>query len=203
MTRNFLEGARRKRISYTPLGLYEAWRDLNAAKKVYFGTLVGLVLSVCVSFKCSNVQIINCGSFCPRSCSSLARVASMIPMVSSESPPIILSAAEEVNGMLCQQIYEVLRLTVIQDSLNIRTAVLDNDRWPVDIMEDPQHQGRPLMGLANETCHHCWVRAFVLHTFYIAYIVFSLPGTPLWIAFTYSKMHQIQEINRFFAPAGW
>jgi hypothetical protein len=46
MTRNFLEGARRKRVSYTPRGLYEEWRDLDAARKVYLGTYVGLVVSV-------------------------------------------------------------------------------------------------------------------------------------------------------------
>jgi hypothetical protein len=59
MTRNFLEGARRKRISYTPLGLYEAWRDLDAAKKVYFGTLVGLVVTVGDCLQCPNVHIAN------------------------------------------------------------------------------------------------------------------------------------------------
>jgi hypothetical protein len=46
LSRNFLEGARKKRMSYTPRGLYEAWRDLDAARKVYFGTLVGLAISV-------------------------------------------------------------------------------------------------------------------------------------------------------------
>lgn len=46
MTRDFLEGARKKRISYTPRGLYEAWRDLDPAKKVYVGTVAGLVISV-------------------------------------------------------------------------------------------------------------------------------------------------------------
>jgi hypothetical protein len=27
----------------------------------------------------------------------------------------------------------------------------------MDTMEDSQHQGRPLLGLANETCNHCRV----------------------------------------------
>jgi hypothetical protein len=50
MTRNFLEGARKKRVSYTPRGLYEAWWDLDAARKVYLGTMIGLVISVSESW---------------------------------------------------------------------------------------------------------------------------------------------------------
>ncbi|KAI4618142.1 uncharacterized protein J4E87_008152 [Alternaria ethzedia] len=110
MTRNFLEGARKKRMSYTPLGLLEAWRDLDAAKKVYFGTLVGLVLSLFWTM-----------------------------MVG----PWIL--------------------------------------WKIRNIKDV----------------HSWAWQTRLA------IIAGLPGTPLWIAFTYSKMHQIQDINKVFAPAGW
>jgi hypothetical protein len=46
LTRNFLEGARRKRLSYTPRGLWDAWIELDAAKKVYVGTVLGLIISV-------------------------------------------------------------------------------------------------------------------------------------------------------------
>lgn len=46
MTRNFLEGARKERIQYTPTGLWKAWINLNAATKVYVLTLVGLIVSV-------------------------------------------------------------------------------------------------------------------------------------------------------------
>jgi hypothetical protein len=53
MTRNFLEGARRKRVSYTPRGFYEAWRDLGAARKVYLGTYVGLITSVSMTLDTS------------------------------------------------------------------------------------------------------------------------------------------------------
>jgi hypothetical protein len=34
-------------------------------------------------------------------------------------------------------------------------------------------------------------------------IIAGLPGTPLWIAFTYSSMPEINRINNYFAPAGW
>lgn len=46
LTRNFLEGARKKRVSYTPRGLYDAWRGLDAARKVYLATLIGWVVTV-------------------------------------------------------------------------------------------------------------------------------------------------------------
>jgi hypothetical protein len=102
MTRNFLEGARRKRISYTPLGLYQAWRDLDAAKKVYFGTLAGLVLSVCDRPSHFNVHTANRSSSCLLLCCSLAPAASMMPMAFLESPPTTSSAAGEASGMSCQ-----------------------------------------------------------------------------------------------------
>jgi hypothetical protein len=38
---------------------------------------------------------------------------------------------------------------------------------------------------------------------HVTYALFSLPGTPLWIAFTYSNMESVKSITRFFAPAGW
>ncbi|KAJ4376770.1 hypothetical protein N0V86_006887 [Didymella sp. IMI 355093] len=34
-------------------------------------------------------------------------------------------------------------------------------------------------------------------------IIAGLPGTPLWIAFTYSDMPEIARIRNYFAPAGW
>ncbi|KAJ4288500.1 hypothetical protein N0V90_011736 [Kalmusia sp. IMI 367209] len=46
MKRDFLAGARKKRLSYTPKGLFEAWVDLDASAKVYIGTVVGLVISL-------------------------------------------------------------------------------------------------------------------------------------------------------------
>src|SRR4051812_1733032 len=46
LKRNFLEGARKERLLFTPRGIYEAWLDLDAAAKVYIGTVVGLIISV-------------------------------------------------------------------------------------------------------------------------------------------------------------
>lgn len=46
MTRNFLEGSRKKRLSYTPRGLWEAWKAVDPAKKIYFGTIAGLVITL-------------------------------------------------------------------------------------------------------------------------------------------------------------
>lgn len=99
MTRNFLEGARKKRISYTPRGLLEAWLDLDAATKVYIGTLIGLTISVCILCDkpkhCTN----NDSSFLPYCCSSV-RAASMQAMASLESPPTTSSAEEDLSGSL-------------------------------------------------------------------------------------------------------
>jgi hypothetical protein len=64
MTRNFLEGARKKRVSYTPRGLYEAWRDLDAARKVYLGTMIGLVISVSESWITSMTVLITTVASC-------------------------------------------------------------------------------------------------------------------------------------------
>jgi hypothetical protein len=50
MKTDFLAGARKKRLSWTPRGLLEAWLGLDAAAKVYVGTVIGLVISVCSFF---------------------------------------------------------------------------------------------------------------------------------------------------------
>lgn len=46
MTRNFLEGARKERLNFTPSGLWRAWQRLDAASKVYVLTVMGLIISV-------------------------------------------------------------------------------------------------------------------------------------------------------------
>lgn len=46
MTRNFLEAARKERLSFTPAGLWRAWQKLDAASKVYALTALGLIISV-------------------------------------------------------------------------------------------------------------------------------------------------------------
>jgi hypothetical protein len=124
-------------------------------------------------------------------------------MVSLEFLPITSSAAEEASGMWYKQTFRTLPLTQMQDPFNICAAVLDDDCWALDTVEDPQHQGRPLLGLADKTRNHCRVGTFAYNAIHIADFAVSLPGTPLWIAFTYSDMSKVQNINKFFAPAGW
>lgn len=46
LAENFLDAARKKRVSWTPKGLWEAWQATDAAEKVAIGTLVGLLVSV-------------------------------------------------------------------------------------------------------------------------------------------------------------
>jgi hypothetical protein len=46
LQRNFLEGARKQRFMFTPRGLYEGWRRLDAAAKVSVLTVAGLLTSV-------------------------------------------------------------------------------------------------------------------------------------------------------------
>lgn len=58
LQRDFLAGARKKRLSYTPRGLFEAWLDLDASAKVRVCTYIGLVLSVCFD---------SCNGWCTRS----------------------------------------------------------------------------------------------------------------------------------------
>jgi hypothetical protein len=99
LTVNFLAGARRKRISYSPKGLYEAWLDLDAASKVYVVTVVGLVVSVRYAFiHCTGSLTHSYSLFLPLY-SSLDRVASMPPMDSLAYRPIISPVAGVLNGM--------------------------------------------------------------------------------------------------------
>jgi hypothetical protein len=49
LRRNYLEGARKKRLTYTPSGLWQAWKDLDAATKVYVGSIIGFVITVSLS----------------------------------------------------------------------------------------------------------------------------------------------------------
>jgi hypothetical protein len=98
MTRNFLEGARKERIQYTPTGLWKAWINLSAATKVYMLTVVGLIVSVgYLSPPDCQVDADICSS-CLRSSFSLARNDSIPPMASSEEPLGSWSAAKALNG---------------------------------------------------------------------------------------------------------
>ena len=57
--------------------------------------------------------------------------------------------------------------------------------------------------MANQAGHHCRVCVTEYWFDADANLTLSLPGTPLWIAFTYSDMPEIAQIRNYFAPAGW
>jgi hypothetical protein len=97
-----------------------------------------------------------------------------------------------------------ISLTHLQDSIYLHSALLDGDRWPLDSVEDSQSKRRSLLGLANKACNHGRASFESSFCICVALTVSSrLPGTPLWMAFTYSKIPAMLAINRYFAPAGW
>jgi len=57
--------------------------------------------------------------------------------------------------------------------------------------------------MADQARHHCRVRIVQTQNEIEIDLSYSLPGTPLWIAFTYSNMPEIIKIRNYFAPAGW
>lgn len=85
MTRNFLEGARKERMSYTPAGLYKAWTNLDAASKVYALTVLGLIISVCYLMFTRHRRNANVRSSCPPSFSTSVHAAST-PLMASSAP---------------------------------------------------------------------------------------------------------------------
>lgn len=98
LARNFLEGSRKKRVSFTPRGLYEAWIDLSAAQQVYVTTLVGLVVSVRRSPH--NVETsANVRSSCQLLYFSLDLVDFMKLSVFLENLLVILRVEGEANGL--------------------------------------------------------------------------------------------------------
>jgi hypothetical protein len=99
LTVNFLAGARKKRISYSPRGLVEAWIDLDAASKVYVITVIGLFVSVSDSatVQKTNSSAHSYSSFL-LSYSSLDRVVSMRAMGSLAYLLITLTAVGVLNG---------------------------------------------------------------------------------------------------------
>ena len=103
MTRNFLEGARKQRMSYKPTGLYRAWKNLDAASKVYMLTLMGLIMSVsCFSYRVYESDA-NFQSSPLLLSFTLARVGSTLPTVSLELWLDSWSAAKDSNG--AQEMY--------------------------------------------------------------------------------------------------
>ncbi|KAJ4373254.1 hypothetical protein N0V83_003548 [Neocucurbitaria cava] len=153
LTRNFLEGARKKRVSYTPRGLYDAWRGLDAARKVYLATLIGWVVTVIPSV------ILFFGSH---------RFHAEFGFFGKPS-----------NYYTCRRGFEWIPSILIQIFWTILVGpwIL----WRIRHVKDV----------------HSWAWQTRLA------IIAGLPGTPLWIAFTYADLPEIFRINDYFTPAGW
>jgi hypothetical protein len=152
LRRNYLEGARKRRLTYTPAGLWQAWKDLDAASKVYCGTIAGFVITVS---HLQTVTDINADkhSSSPPSCYSSARADSTEPMVSSVKQQITTCVEEASNGMTLTLLVPHFTNST-QDSLHLRAAILDSHYWPMDSLEDPTYQGRPFLGMANQAGNH-------------------------------------------------
>lgn len=153
LTRNFLEGARKKRLSFTPRGLCEAWKDLDAAKRVYLGTIVGLIVS-----------------FLP---------AILLFFGSRRFHEAYGFFGKSANYTRCRRGGEWIPSILVQLfwTMIVGPWIL----WKIRHIKDV----------------HSWAWQTRLA------IIAGLPGTPLWIAFTYSNSDKITDINRYFAPAGW
>lgn len=98
LTRNYLEGARRRRLQYTPSGLWQAWTDLDAARKVYVGSIAGFVISVSRPHTKVSTATDSNSSF-RLSYYSLDPVDSTQTMASSAKCQITTTAAAALNGM--------------------------------------------------------------------------------------------------------
>jgi hypothetical protein len=153
LTVNFLAGARKKRISYSPRGLVEAWIDLDAASKVYVITVIGLVVSfipAVVLFFGSRRFHASYGFFgVPADYFDCRRGAEWLP-----------------------SIFVQLFWTAM-----VGPWIL----WKIRHIKDV----------------HSWAWQTRLA------IIAGLPGTPLWIAFTYSQMPEMSHIKSYFPPPGW
>ncbi|CAO2652563.1 Nn.00g008460.m01.CDS01 [Neocucurbitaria sp. VM-36] len=153
LRRNFLEGARKKRVSYTPRGLYDAWRGLDAARKVYLGTLIGWIVTLIPAV------ILFFGSRRFHASYGFFEVPS--------------------NYFTCRRGFEWIPSILIQ--LFWTVVVGPWILWKIRHIKDV----------------HAWAWQTRLA------IIAGLPGTPLWIAFTYSQLPEISHINDYFTPAGW
>ncbi|KAF2874233.1 hypothetical protein BDV95DRAFT_327465 [Massariosphaeria phaeospora] len=153
LRRNFLEGARKKRLSFTPRGLYTAFSDLDAASKVYLGTIVGLIISFApalVLFFGSRRFHAAYGLFGPVTDAVQCR-----------------RGAEWVPSIFVQLFWTAI----------VGPWIL----WKIRRINDV----------------HYWAWQTRLA------VIAGLPGTPLWMAFTYSKLPAMVSLNKYFAPAGW
>ncbi|KAF2124818.1 hypothetical protein P153DRAFT_379403 [Dothidotthia symphoricarpi CBS 119687] len=153
LTRNFLEGARKKRLSYTPQGLYEAWRNLDASTKVHVATVIGLVVS-----------------FVP---------AIILFFGSRRFHPSYGFSSMQLDSNACRRGGEWIPSILVQ---LFWTAIVGPwILWKVRHIKDV----------------HSWAWQTRLA------IVAGLPGTPMWVAFTFFRVPASLTINDYFAPAGW
>ncbi|KAJ4402687.1 hypothetical protein N0V91_007062 [Didymella pomorum] len=153
MTRNFLEGARKERLNFTPSGLWRAWQRLDAASKVYVLTVMGLIISF---------------------------VPALFLYFGSHRFHASYGFFGTVAGFMeCRKGFEWIPSIFVQ--LFWTAMVGPWILWKIRHIQDV----------------HSWAWQTRLA------IIAGLPGTPLWIAFTYSNMPEIARIKNYFAPAGW
>ncbi|CAI6336552.1 unnamed protein product [Periconia digitata] len=153
LQKDFLAGARKKRLTYTPRGLFEAWLDLDASAKVRVATVVGLILSfvpALILFLGSRRFHASFGFFGPIVDTRLCR-----------------QGGEWVPSILVQLFWTAF----------VGPWIL----WKIRMINDV----------------HSWAWQTRLA------VVAGLPGTPLWLAFTYSKVPAMMDINMYFPTAGW
>ncbi|KAF2641845.1 hypothetical protein P280DRAFT_286466 [Massarina eburnea CBS 473.64] len=153
MKRDFLAGARKERITYTPKGLFKAWLALDAASKVNYGTCAGLVISFIPAI------ILYFGS--RRFHRSFGFFG---PVVDSR---VCRQGGEWVPSIFVQLFWTAL----------VGPWIL----WKIRHVRDV----------------HSWAWQSRLA------ILAGLPGTPLWLAFTYATANPMMGINLNFPTAGW
>jgi hypothetical protein len=191
LTRNYLEGARKKRLTYTPSGLWQAWKDLDAATKVYVGSIVGFVITVSQSLNALDMNA-DSDSYSRPSCYSSARAASTETMVSLVKSQLTTAVAGALNGTI-SPLRSLLFPNTMQDSLHLRAALLDSHCWPVDPLEDPTYQGRSFLGMANQVGNHRGVSVTLHQTLAYSNQLTVYPGHPcgLHLLFRISKGLQL------------
>ncbi|KAF1998435.1 hypothetical protein P154DRAFT_578018 [Amniculicola lignicola CBS 123094] len=150
---DFLAGARKKRFSFTPRGLWDAWLQIDASMKVFVGTIVGLVISFIPAL------ILFFGS--RRFHESYGFFGTYTDWVSCRR------GGEWIPSIFVQLFWTAL----------VGPWIL----WKIRKVNDV----------------HYWAWQTRLA------IIAGLPGTPLWMAFTYSKIPGMLAINRYLPPAGW
>ncbi|KAF2492512.1 hypothetical protein BU16DRAFT_564963 [Lophium mytilinum] len=153
LARNYTEGARKKRVIWSPKGLLEAYLRLDAAAKTY----VGIILGLAISFIPSTILYFGSRRF-HRSYGFFGHVADQTSC---------RRGAEWVPSIFLQLFWT----TIFGPYL----------LWKIRKVNDV----------------HYWAWQTRLA------IIAGLPGTPLWLAFTYTKIPAMLTINKYFPTSGW